>query len=326
MLRRIAYPLLVAALALGSIHCGGDAYDNEEGSAGAGARPGGTGGTVDGGGGGAGGTAGSGGGSAGTGAGGTAGTGAGGTGGTGTGGTTGAIKGLDCPGTNTGCACSDGIDNDEDGLADEFDPECSGPYDNDESSFWTGIPGDNRGSNAARECFFDGNSGPGNDAMCADWTPNGCDCFGCCWIDVNGNGSAELVGMYTPGCKTARDPAAAAGTEGGACRPTGAACDTGLSCMTDGDGTTRFCTACGSCTQNTECVNPCEEGETCVGEPPGGGGGGGGGAGGTGGTGGSGGSGSGQPMCPEGRTSCTVHADCPGSSEFCITGCCQLFQ
>lgn len=326
MLRRFAFPLLVTLLAAGSLHCGGDTDDADGGSggiggtggtgasAGAGGNDGGSGGTAPGGSGGSGGSGAVGGtgGDGGTG-------GVGGTGATGgTGGST-AVKGLDCPGTNAGCQCSDGLDNDGDGLADEFDPECSGPYDNDEATFWTGIPGDNRGSQASTECFFDGNSGPGNDSMCASWTPNGCDCFGCCWIDVNGNGSAELVGMFTEGCRTSRDPDALPGTAGGACRTTGDACDAGLNCLDDGDGATSFCTACGSCVQDEECNNPCLEGEDCVGEPPGGG------SGGSGGTGG-GGSGGGDNACGDDGTSCTVHADCPGASEYCVTGCCVLFQ
>src|SRR5687767_2487028 len=42
------------------------------------------------------------------------------------------------------CACSDGLDNDDDGAIDVDDPECTGPTDNDEETFGTGIPGDNR--------------------------------------------------------------------------------------------------------------------------------------------------------------------------------------
>lgn len=106
------------------------------------------------------------------------------------------------------CACSDGMDNDGDGLIDGMDPECTGPYDEDEGSFATGIPGDNRDP-IWQDCFFDGNSGAGDDdcryhtgcltgekdpsdpdctltEMCLDFckgrTPNGCDCFGCCEI------------------------------------------------------------------------------------------------------------------------------------------------
>ena len=59
-------------------------------------------------------------------------------------------------------ACSDGIDNDGDGLIDYNDPECVGPLDNDEGSFATGIPGDNVDP-CKQDCFFDGNSGLGDD-------------------------------------------------------------------------------------------------------------------------------------------------------------------
>ena len=58
--------------------------------------------------------------------------------------------------------CSDGIDNDGDGKIDYADPECVGPLDNDESSFATGIPGDNMDA-CKQDCFFDGNSGMGDD-------------------------------------------------------------------------------------------------------------------------------------------------------------------
>ena len=111
------------------------------------------------------------------------------------------------------CQCSDGIDNDGDGTIDGFDAECTGPYDNDESSFATGIPGDNMDPKW-QDCFFDGNSGAGDDGckystdcytgaklptdpacqvtqqcidFCQPMTPNGCDCFGCCTVkDADG--------------------------------------------------------------------------------------------------------------------------------------------
>src|SRR4051812_19873672 len=65
-------------------------------------------------------------------------TGSTGTGGSGLGGAGGLIGGK--LGTTQ---CSDGIDNDGDGKIDLMDPECVSPLDNDESSFATGIPGDN---------------------------------------------------------------------------------------------------------------------------------------------------------------------------------------
>jgi hypothetical protein len=109
------------------------------------------------------------------------------------------------------CACSNGVDDDDDDeLIDGFDPECTGPYDDDEASFATGEIKD--GNRRCSDCFFDGNPGyddgcriptscvlTGNasnaggncnsctpSAKCVDsclsLTPNGCDCFGCCEI------------------------------------------------------------------------------------------------------------------------------------------------
>lgn len=125
-------------------------------------------------------------------------------------------------------ACGDLIDNDGDGLIDLQDPECTGPCDDDEGSFATGIPGDN--VDCRQDCFFDGNSGqsercewdlacdpnnpgeelgcayrPGNEDLqrcqnqapqecidfCAPLTPPGCDCFGCCTVDTP-NGPIDI--------------------------------------------------------------------------------------------------------------------------------------
>ncbi|MCX5742265.1 MAG: hypothetical protein NT062_07195 [Proteobacteria bacterium] len=58
--------------------------------------------------------------------------------------------------------CSNCIDDDNDGVMDGFDPECTGANDNDEGSFATGIPGDNKDA-VNQDCFFDGDSGAGND-------------------------------------------------------------------------------------------------------------------------------------------------------------------
>lgn len=72
--------------------------------------------------------------------------------------------------------CSDCVDNDEDGKIDGFDPECTGPHDNREDSFATGIPGDNMDP-TDQECFFDGDSGMGND---------GCNQHTCCLLRAKG--------------------------------------------------------------------------------------------------------------------------------------------
>ncbi len=68
--------------------------------------------------------------------------------------------------------CSNCIDDDGDGYIDVFDIHCSGPLDNNEASFSTGIPGDNIDA-VNQDCFFDGNSGAGND---------GCSIHVCCLL------------------------------------------------------------------------------------------------------------------------------------------------
>ena len=102
--------------------------------------------------------------------------------------------------------CNNCEDDDGDNLTDGDDPECTGSIDDDEASFATGIPGDNK-DDKWQDCFFDGNSGAGDDncrwhtccalgiedgrdcefeeecvAACVGLTPPGCDCFGCCTI------------------------------------------------------------------------------------------------------------------------------------------------
>jgi hypothetical protein len=166
--------------------------------------------------------------------------------------------------------CNDGIDNDGDGKIDYDDPECLGPLDNDESSFANGIPGDSIDS-CTQDCFFDQGSGSGDDMCvwrakcdplspnrscpydpvyaaqnesacsltasqsqacvdkCGKLTANGCDCFGCCTI---------------PGL------------------PTPVRLDYSCTAADFGDPS-----KCPRCTQVTQCMNPCERCEVCVGKP-----------------------------------------------------------
>jgi hypothetical protein len=62
--------------------------------------------------------------------------------------------------------CGDCIDNDGDGFIDEQDINCLGPCDNNEEGFDLKIPG-NPLSGCNRDCYFDDNSGSGNDKC--DW-------------------------------------------------------------------------------------------------------------------------------------------------------------
>lgn len=158
---------------------------------------------------------------------------------------------------NVACACDDGKDNDGDLLVDGFDPECTGALDEDESSFATGKEPKVK---PCRDCFWDEDMGTGNDPCrypseclrgeaprgagncsscevsaacldtCAERTPPGCDCFGCCGV-VRPNGATVFVEL-TDRCSLASldDPA-----------------------------------ACPPCYQSTQCRNTCDRCELCPG-------------------------------------------------------------
>jgi len=239
-------------------------------------------------------------GTGGTGAGvGTGGTGAGvGTGGTGAGVGTG---GTAATGGTTGCAssatseCSDCIDNDGDGKVDGFDPECISSADDDEGSYATGIPGDNK-DETWQDCFFDGNSGAGDDdcryntccliggcepgseqdsctnlsQACVDFcggsTVPGCDCFGCCTM-CDDAGCVDVVVNPTaaPDCTYAdiHDPAKCP-----TCQPStecGSACGCSECVLCPGQLPDDLCGECGdtqecpnnaaSCTSDADCTD-----------------------------------------------------------------------
>jgi hypothetical protein len=245
------------------------------------------------------------------------------------------------------CLCADGLDNDEDGLADGADSECTGPFDHNEETFATGIPGDNRDPKW-QDCFFDGNSGAGDDSCryhtdcltgdlpeddadctvtdqcreyCAPLTPPGCDCFGCCEIALDDGSTVSILASDLCSIDNIDDEE-----------------------------------ACPRCVMTDTCGNECGECEICVGQtledlpetcfeedPPDGSGGTGAGGDGPGdgpggsGTGGSdaagapnsGGSGTGGTpgddpppnVCDGGAISCSTSDDC-GAGQYCGLGCC----
>jgi hypothetical protein len=155
------------------------------------------------------------------------------------------------------CACDDRVDNDGDMLVDGLDPECTGPFDDDESSFATGAPS---GANTCHDCFWDHNAGSGDDDCrypeeclqnpafigrgacsscvvtprchdtCSVRTPNGCDCFGCCDVTRTDSTIVSVVLTDTCSLKKIDDPQ-----------------------------------ACPRCVLNTSCANPCGRCELCTG-------------------------------------------------------------
>lgn len=203
--------------------------------------------------------------------------------------------------------CTNCKDDDGDGLVDSADPECTGPLDGDESSFGTGIPGDNKDP-CLQDCFFDANSGSGDDGCrenlacdpmspgapkcphdpkaqlcgdpqaqacrnaCVPLAPNGCDCFGCCEVPSTDAGTLSV--RLDPSCtaKTTTDP-----------------------------------TRCKPCTRVADCLNPCDRCELCIGKaalPPD--------CAQDGGTG---------QTCPNDQASCNANVPC-AIGAYCLTGCC----
>ncbi len=188
------------------------------------------------------------------------------------GGTGGSTLGVDAGGKLTigHTQCSDGIDNDGDGLIDYADPECVGPNDNDESSFATGIPGDNVDA-CKQDCFFDGNSGMGDDH--------------CLWqlkCDPLSQGAScpydpTYAAQHTTECSVSSSQSQACIDSCRKLVPNG--CDCFGCCQIPGApnpirlaatctaGKFNDPTACPPCTQVTQCANTCEHCEICIGKP-----------------------------------------------------------
>lgn len=212
-------------------------------------------------------------------------------------------------------ACGNCLDDDDDGVADAADPDCLGPCDNTEDRLDLGIPGAGNAP-CKRDCFFDKDSGAGNDncafdlrcdplspepneclyenpppsnancdakpsptclEQCKPLVPNGCDCFGCCELP-GGSGNFVFIGS-----KDAND------------LPT---CTIGVA---------NDPSKCAKCTPMPDCYNGCDKCELCLGKdsvPP-----------------------ECKPdeQCPGGGTPCDPKAlnPCPGG-EYCLTGCCAV--
>ena len=166
--------------------------------------------------------------------------------------------------------CNDGIDNDGDGLVDLGDPECTGPYDNDEGTFATGIPGDNMDA-CKQDCFFDGNSGMGDDHCL--WQLQ-CDPLS---HEPKCEYSASYVTMHATTCSISDSQTQQCVDF---CRPlTPNGCDCFGCCTVPGvdhpirlDSTCKTVAdfgdpaKCPACTQVTQCLNTCGHCELCLGK------------------------------------------------------------
>lgn len=232
--------------------------------------------------------------------------------------------------------CGDLVDNDADGLLDYQDPDCLGPCDNTEDSFFGGIPGQ-PGPPCKVECYWDNDSGPGNDDCFWD---HGCDTHevppdyypepslgdACEFTDLsfepfNGQTCSDLLADQSQTCLDVCLPLTPNGCDCFGCCELPAGSGKFVWSGSEGlDGNT-VCTLadindptkCHPCDPVPSCFNDCGDCELCVGKPTlgpeclGEGGGGGGPV----------------PECGPGITACGT-ADLPPcpSGYYCITGCC----
>ncbi len=248
-------------------------------------------------------------------------------------------------------ACGDLLDNDADGLLDSQDPDCLGPCDNTEDSFFGGIPGQT-GPACKVDCYFDQDSGAGNDdcywshecdtnEIAPNYYPepnNGAQCEYTgpdTVIPPTGKTCSELNAAQSDACHDYCGPLTPNGCDCFGCCELPAGSGAFVWLGSEGVTGTTVCTmdalddptVCHPCVPVAACFNDCGECEICIGKPlpgpecgEGGGGAGGGSAGGSAsGGGGSGGSG----QCPEGVQACGLagQSPCP-AGEFCNTGCC----
>lgn len=214
-----------------------------------------------------------------------------------------------------GPECNNCMDDDGDGRIDGADIECTSSADDDESSFATGIPGDNMDT-VNQDCFFDGDSGAGND---------GCNIHVCCLLGAPDQASCPFgANQYDPA--ECDDPQSQQCQETcGGLAPPGCDC---FGCCTICDPVTDVCVdiitnpatapncdettindpvACPRCVKVETCNNPCTPDGCilCPGQTPddlpvecGG-----------------------MSECPNGQPVCSMAAPCP-SGSYCASGCC----
>lgn len=236
------------------------------------------------------------------------------------------------PTEETPCAgkiydCGDLIDNDRDGLIDHQDPDCLGPCDNTEDSYFPDLPGD-PADNCTLDCFWDTGNGSGNDdcywdhrcdplEVAPDYPPEGDKCE---YDEGNGAGAYTCNEALNSQSQTCIDVCAPLTPNGcdcfGCCElPANGGKFVWLGSATDKVGTCTIDTVddptkCKPCTPVPGCDNPCDPCEYCLGKtvlPP-------------------------ECFDPDGGTSeqCPPGVEpCGGPGQgmcstgfYCITGCC----
>jgi hypothetical protein len=186
--------------------------------------------------------------------------------------------------------CGDLVDNDADGLVDYQDPDCLGPCDDTEDSYYGGIPGQ-MGPPCTVDCYWDQDSGPGNDDCYWDhrcdpnevppnYYPepdNGAQCEyqGPDYVVAQGMTCAELQAAQSNTCGSVCGPLTPNGCDCfGCCELPAGSGQFVWSGSVGADGTT-VCTlaeiqnpaVCHPCVPVNACFNECDPCELCVGKP-----------------------------------------------------------
>lgn len=219
--------------------------------------------------------------------------------------------------------CGDCLDNDGDCRIDAGDPDCLGPCDNTEDSYYGGIPGQNN-SPCKQDCYFDADTGAGNDdcywshkcdplEVSPAFPPEGSQC--------SYNPNASIPGTSATCSQLQSAQLAQCTSYCGPLTPNG--CDCFGCCVIPGAPTTVWIgsenpsgvgscnintvgdpTKCKPCTQVPSCLNTCDACEICVGQPdlpPG----------------------CVSQTCPTGVQPCGLPGQSLCAAGFsCITGCC----
>lgn len=225
--------------------------------------------------------------------------------------------------------CGNCDDDDHDGLTDSLDPECTGPCDNTEDSYFGGIPGQNNAP-CRSDCYFDQDTGAGNDecywsmdcdplSVAPNYPPSGdarCAYDPAVKIPGTNASCAQLATTQTALCASYCGPLTPNGCDSfGCCElPAGSRKFVWIGSANDNIGTCNQNTvddpeACRPCTPVMATLNGCEPCEVCVGRPA--------------------------PLaeatcstaldrCARGQRVCGQpgEAECD-SGQYCITGCCE---
>jgi hypothetical protein len=223
--------------------------------------------------------------------------------------------------------CGNCLDDDGDQLIDADDPDCTGPCDDTEDSYFGGIPGQNNAP-CRQDCYFDQDTGSGNDqcfwsqdcdslSVAPSYPPSGdahCAYNPQAMIPGSGSSCAALAQAEPSACLSSCLPITPNGCDCfGCCElPAESGKYVWIGSSTQNVGTCDAAhvadpLACRPCTPVASCFNSCDPCEVCVGRT----------------TPGPGCTAPGTGRCPVAQAACGQPGESAcGAGYYCITGCC----